>query len=200
MQTNGQWERPTTGEPRDVPTDEPPTDQVRLSVAEAARALGITEGAVRSRIKRGTLPTIKEAGNVFVLWGDGTSRANHTPYTDVPTDVPPEASPGEPSDQAHHATELVESLREQVDYLKGQLDAEGEAGRGKDHLLARALERIPAAIEPPTEDPAPEAAPATPGQPESAPDEGGGVKAGADASSAGEGHMERRSWWRRLFG
>ena len=37
--------------------------------------MGITEGAVRSRIKRGTLPTTKERGTVFVLLGDGTSGA-----------------------------------------------------------------------------------------------------------------------------
>jgi hypothetical protein len=177
MEANGHQERPTTG----VPTDGPPTDHVRLSVAEAARALGITEGAVRSRIKRGTLPTIKEDGNVFVLWGSGTSEANHPTYTDEPRDVPT----GEPSDQPEQpqAGELVESLREQIDYLKGQLDVEREAGRRKDHLLAAALERIPQ-IE------APQEASETPPR----------------RSEAKEGEErvqddgERLSWWRRLFG
>ena len=55
----------------DEPRDEPQADQ-RLIVAQAADALDITEGAVRSRIKRGTLPTVKEGGTVYVVLG-GTS-------------------------------------------------------------------------------------------------------------------------------
>jgi SAM-dependent methyltransferase len=46
---------------------EPQANHERLTVAQAAASLGITEGAVRSRIKRGTLPTTKEGGTVFVL-------------------------------------------------------------------------------------------------------------------------------------
>ena len=38
-------------------TGEPQANHERLTVAQAAAALGITEGAVRSRIKRGTLAT-----------------------------------------------------------------------------------------------------------------------------------------------
>src|SRR5215210_5541912 len=48
-------------------TGEPQANQERLTVAQAAAVLGITEGAVRSRIKRGTLPTTKERGKLFVL-------------------------------------------------------------------------------------------------------------------------------------
>jgi hypothetical protein len=66
-------------------TGEPQANQ-RLTVAQAAASLGITEGAVRSRIKRGTLTTTKEGGAVFVLLGDGTSQANQPTNTDVPDD------------------------------------------------------------------------------------------------------------------
>ncbi len=163
------------GEPRgDEPRDEPQANQ-RLTVAEAAVRLGITEGAVRSRIKRGTLPTIKEGGTVYVVWG-GTSEANHTAKTGEPS--------GEPSDQS----ELVESLQDQVQYLRQQLEAEREAGRRKDHLLAAALERIPA-IEPPE----------TPGEPRAAsegPERAEPRDRGAEAQEA----AERRSWWRTIFG
>jgi hypothetical protein len=113
-------------------TGEPQANQ-RLTVAQAAAALDITEGAVRIRIKRGTLPTVKEGGTVYVVLS-GTSEAKHPPHTD------------EPSDQS----ELVESLQDQVTYLRQQLDAEREAGRRKDHLLAAALNRIPA-VEAPQE-------------------------------------------------
>jgi hypothetical protein len=92
-------------------TGEPRANHERLTVAQAAATLGITEGAVRSRIKRGTLPTVKEGGTVFVLWGGGTSQAHQTPNTVVP------------GDQA----ELIDSLQDQIRYLREQLDAEREA-------------------------------------------------------------------------
>jgi hypothetical protein len=92
-------------------TGEPQANHERLTVAQAAAALGITEGAVRSRIKRGTLRTTKEGGTVFVLWGGGTSQANQSPHTGVPNDQ----------------SKLIASLQDQVSYLREQLDAEREA-------------------------------------------------------------------------
>src|SRR5215208_3393279 len=68
---------------------EPQANHNRLTVAQAAASLGITEGAVRSRIKRGTLPTTKEGGTVFVLLGGGTAQANQTPHAGVPSEVTP---------------------------------------------------------------------------------------------------------------
>jgi excisionase family DNA binding protein len=45
-----------------------PTAKVRkLTVLEAAEALGISEGAIRMRIKRGTLPSTREGGRVYIL-------------------------------------------------------------------------------------------------------------------------------------
>jgi hypothetical protein len=98
-----------------------PTDQ-RLTVAQAAAVLGITEGAVRSRIKRGTLPTTKEGGTVFVLWGGGTSQANQTPNPSVPTDQAP--------------PELVEALQYQIRDLREQLGQANEQDRKKRRIIA----------------------------------------------------------------
>lgn len=166
-----------TGEPYDGPWADH-----RLTVAQAARRLGITEGAVRSRIKRGTLPTVKEGERVYVVWSGGTSPANHPPDADEPT--------GEPS--AQH--ELVEELREQVAYLRQQLEAEREAGRRKDHLLAAALERIPA-IEAPRDEP---------GGPETDAEasEGAEPRSGTIGPQTGarEPETARRPWWLRWFG
>jgi hypothetical protein len=115
-------------------TGEPGANQDRLTVAQAATRLGITEGAVRSRIKRGTLPTAKEGGTVFVLLGDGTSQANQTPNTGVPGDQ----------------SELIEALRDQIGDLRRERDEWREQARITDRLLSAAMERIPA-IEPPQE-------------------------------------------------
>ncbi len=180
MQSNGQRERPTNGEPH----DEPQAYQ-RLTVAQAAASLGITEGAVRSRIKRGTLPTVKEGGSVYVVLVDGTPPTDQPPHTDEPT--------GEPFDQPQTSELLVESLREQVEYLRGQLDQEREAGRRKDHLLAAALERIPA-IE------SPEDAPAPPDSPVRGAEEADRGQTPQQDPPASEGRTTPRSWWRRFFG
>jgi hypothetical protein len=90
-------------------TGEPQSNQ-RLTVAQAAASLGITEGAVRSRIKRGTLPTTKESGTVFVLLGGSTSQANQTPNASVPG----------------AQSELVEELRDRVAFLEREMKRRGD--------------------------------------------------------------------------
>jgi hypothetical protein len=157
-------------------TGEPQANHERLTVAQAAAALGITEGAVRSRIKRGTLATAKEGGNVFVLLGDGTSQANQTPSEDVPSDQ----------------LQLIEALQDQIRYLREQLDAEREARteeqRRHDTIVAQLTSKIPA-IE------APQEPTDTPETVDEAPES-------AEHWSATGGAQEgpRRPWWRRVFG
>lgn len=118
-------------------TGEPQANHERLTVAQAA-ALGITEGAVRSRIKPGTQPTAKEGATVYVLLGGATSRANQTPNTGVPGDQ----------------SELIASLQDQIRYLREQLDAERQARteerRRHDTVVAQLASKIPA-IEAPQE-------------------------------------------------
>jgi hypothetical protein len=174
-----------------------PTDQ-RLTVAQAAAALGITEGAVRSRIKRGTLPTTKEGGTVFVLWGGGTSQANQAPNTGVPTD---------------RTAELIAALEGQIADLREQVRSERQAHAEARRLLAAALERIPPQLEAPSQDPpgTPSEATEQPGRVEPQP----AVESAQEPRESSEMHMpeagggplprdqqraSERSWWRRIFG
>jgi hypothetical protein len=138
----------------------------RLTVPEAAAELGTTSEGVRSRIKRGTLRTERESGRVWVILDTDQPRPGGAP------------TGGRAADRA----ELVDELRERVAFLERELETRTEENRRKDHLLAAALERIPA-IE------APES-PETPA--ESAPNTTGGPEAETPA--------EPRSWWRRVFG
>jgi hypothetical protein len=162
-------------------TGEPQANHDRLTVAQAAASLGITEGAVRSRIKRGTLPTIREGGTVFVLLGGGTSQAHQTPNIGVPGDQP----------------ELVDALQDQIRYLREQLDAEREARteerRRHDTIVAQLTSRIPA-IEAPEEPPseAPEAS-------ETVEEQQGRGEPHSTTVGTQEG-VQRRGFWRRLFG
>src|SRR5829696_3136558 len=108
-------------------TDRPGTNQQRVPVAEAAVLLGISEGAVRMRVKRGTLASTREGGRLYVLL-----------HTDPTTEQE------RPHDRTHDRTsELIATLQEQ---LQAERQAHAEARR----LLMAALERIPA-IEAPQE-------------------------------------------------
>jgi hypothetical protein len=93
--------------------------------------LGISADAVRSRIKRGTLKTVREGGRVFVVLG-GADRAqptNRPGATDPPTD----------------------DLREQVRYLREQLRREQEAHAEARRIIAGLVHRVPAIEAPPDE-------------------------------------------------
>lgn len=105
-------------------TDQP-RPASRLTVAQTADQLGISEDAVRSRIKRGTLRAERVEGVVYVLLGAGRPTTGKS--TDQATD---------PRD------ELIAVLRE-------QLTAEREARRRADHIIAALTERIPELEAPP---------------------------------------------------
>jgi len=163
-------------------TDEPQANQ-RLTVAQAAGLLGITEGAVRSRIKRGTLPTAKEGGTVFVLLGGGTSEANQSPNA------------GEPTDQSGL---VVAQLLDRVASLERQLERRGDETERLHQIIAGLAQanaeqaRTIRAIEAPaTQEESPEDAVTVEEEPERAEPRSG-------APGAQEG--AQRPWWRRMFG
>jgi hypothetical protein len=149
----------------------------RLRVPEAAQALGISPEAVRNRLSRGTLNSERERGTVFVLLE--ADRVRHT--GDIPSD--------RPADMSHEAP-LIEEMREHLEDLRTQLEAERQAHSEARRLLAAALERIPA-IE----------APASP-EPSEAPTTATEQPGSAEPQTPREGAQEGagRPWWRRVFG
>jgi hypothetical protein len=105
----------------------------RMTVHDAARKLGISEDAVRMRVKRGTLEAEREGGRLYVL-------LTKEPTTD-PTD---------------RTDALVEELRDRVRYLERQVEEERSARFRADQLLARLMERVPELESPaPPESPEP---------------------------------------------
>ena len=109
----------------------------RLSVSEAADALGVTVDAVRSRVKRGTIAHERAGGRVYVLLGADEARPGRDQYTGQARDQ----GARQPEDRT---AELIATLREQ---LQAERQAHAEARR----LLAAALERIPPQLEAPSE-------------------------------------------------
>jgi hypothetical protein len=161
------------------------TTDRRLTVLEAAELLDLTPDAVRARLRRGTLR--KERGE------DGTL------YVVLEREVADTTPTGRPTEQPTVALldakeQTISHLSEQLEFLRQQLQEEREESRRKDHLLAAALERIPA-IEAPPDTPNPNGSPEAPGAPQAASEEqGNGTGRGGDTSEP------RRSWWRALFG
>ena len=109
----------------------------RVTVQEAARLLGISEGAVRARIHRGTLETERDSGTVYV-------RLNADDTTNERTEQ----------------SELVQTLREYNAALERQLNAEREASAELRRIVAGLVQRIPE-LEAPSE---PRESPETPSE------------------------------------
>jgi excisionase family DNA binding protein len=141
-----------------------------MTVPEAAEALGITADAVRSRIKRGTLPTVREGGRVFVV----------VDATDQPTARAQATTPAVED-------RLYEEMRERIRYLEHQVEEERETRQRADTLLARLMDRVPE-LETSPEQRGSEAAETPPSEAE---------RESAQPPAEAE---DRRPWWRRWFG
>jgi excisionase family DNA binding protein len=134
--------------------DQTPHERIRMTVPEAATRLGISAEAVRARIHRGTLEHTKEGGTVYVLLTRHDVR-----HYDTRTHYDAERAHHNDDARTHHnavipaeAVRRLEDhnadLKDQVENLQRELEVRNDELRRKDHLLAAALERIPA-IEPP---------------------------------------------------
>src|SRR5829696_2992575 len=109
----------------------------RYTVAEAADMLGITTGAVRNRLSRGTLRKVKESGTVYVLLPADMSRDAERDADETPGGMPP------PERDA-----LISELRAHNDTLREQLEAERQAHAEARRIIAGLVERIPAIAAP----------------------------------------------------
>jgi excisionase family DNA binding protein len=100
-----------------VGEDRTPPEQRRYTVSEAAELLGISAEAVRTRVRRGKLPSERREGTVYVvLDADQTARV---------------------SDRTDDRTaDLINTLRE-------QLEAEREANRENRRIIAMLASRVP---------------------------------------------------------
>jgi len=159
-----------------------------LPVADAARVMGISRDALYKRIRRDSVGWERgEDGRIYVHVDTATDAA-----TDTHIDAAMDAS----TDQSA----LIASLEEQVSYLREVVRSRDdeirrreeeyrEEARRKDHLLAAALERIPA-IESPDTPSEPREAPVTPSE----------EQHGTHASPESQEPSQRRSWWRAFFG
>ena len=125
----------------------------KVTVAEAAQVLDTTADAIRSRIKRGTLQSVKEKNTVYVFLRPDQTPPEHRPDDDQTT-----------ARTQSDATALIAEMRDHIEDLREQLEAERQAHSEARRLLLSALEKIPPALEPPaSEAPEPREWPTIPG-------------------------------------
>ena len=150
----------------------------RVTAREAAGILGTTVEGVRSRIKRGSLDSMRVDGTVYVLLTpDQTDRARPDAQ-EIP--VGDQAQPGDQArpgdDLALHR--LVDEQREMIDWLKREVER-------KDTILMTLAQRVPELEAAPEPRESSQTPPAGQGNGAAYPEDGG---------------TDKRSWWRRFFG
>jgi len=113
----------------------------RHTVKEAADVLGITVDAVRGRIRRGTLDSVKLDGVVYVLL-DATNREHQndesaTESADASRQAADQAGiVADESGLVGDQSELVGDLRGQIDWLRREVER-------KDTIIMQMAQRIP---------------------------------------------------------
>jgi hypothetical protein len=145
-------------------------DLDRLTVADAASVLGISQDAVRKRIARRTISHDRdESGRVFVYLA--TSETVHKTDQDTAQD-----------DTTKTVQDTyIRSLEDQIAFLRRELER-------KDTILLNLTERIPQLEAPPEERESPQTVEEEP------------ERAEPDSATRGAQESARRPWWRRLLG
>jgi hypothetical protein len=142
----------------------------RLSVYQAAEALGVTVDAVRGRIKRDTIKWEKAGNRVYVFVDDESDTGRD-----------------QPTDRYGASNALISQLRDENAYLR-------EENRRKDEIImqqAISMRQLSA--------PAPPGSPEAPDTVEEAP-EGTEPRSDTGGAQEPVQGPQTRPWWRRLFG
>jgi hypothetical protein len=155
----------------------------RLSVAQAAAVLDVTQAAVYKRIQRGTVEHDKDAeGRVFVYLGA--------------SDIASDSSMDEPDMSTYRSMdlsntpELIAELRTHNESLRQEVEAWREESRRKDSILMAMAQRIPE-LEPVQD---------SSSEPTESPVMSSGATDKGRASPEQQEPSQRRSFWRQFFG
>ncbi len=144
----------------------------RLTVAQAADTLGITQDAVRKRIARGTIRHGKDhEGRIFVYLDTFERKSK----TDQDSRQDGESKTVQDADQDRY----TRSLEDQIEFLRQELER-------KDTIIMSLTQRIPE-LEAPSE-------------PQRSPERTSEGAGRGDVPPESHHSVERPSWWRRFFG
>ena len=157
----------------------------RVDLQTAAEVLGISSDAVRKRAKRGTIPYETGVDGKLYVWVDEASPGETDDYPDEPTD----------RDQG----DLVAELRDQVAFLRRELEAERNAHAEARRIIYILAQRVPE-IAPASPRDEPHGPETVAEEPEGTDASTGQVDRETASSTAPPGRVSRASWWRRFFG
>jgi hypothetical protein len=150
----------------------------RVSVAEAARRLGVSQDAVYKRIKRETIPWEKGADDKTYVWIE-----EH----DVSVDSPRSSTDRRYDSSTDQSTDpLLDELRDRIRFLEAELEDRKDEARRKDTVIMSLTQRIPEL----------EAA----SEPRRSPEKPSEEPAGTSTPPEQQERPQRRSWWRQFFG
>jgi hypothetical protein len=152
-------------------TDRPSPDLDRLTVAQAADALSISQDAVRKRIARGTIPHDRDDSGRVYVYLQPSETVHKTDQDNIQDDVTKTVQDS-----------YVRSLEDQIAFLRRELER-------KDAILLNLTERIPQLEAPSEPRESPQTAQEEPQRAEPRPATG-------DAQES----VQRRPWWQRWFG
>jgi hypothetical protein len=160
----------------------------RLTTAQAASKLGISEAGVRKRVQRGQMPHERdETGRLWVYLDTSGTAGQRSRDRD------------RTSRDSHAPDAVVSHMQAHIDSLERQLEQANERDRENRRIIAALTSRIP-------ELEAPSSFGEPPRSPEMADDEqqGRGPVPNAGGPQEGterpEGAREGVPWWRRMFG
>lgn len=151
----------------------------RYTVIEAAKVLDVGTDAVRKRVARGTVEHERVDDTVYVWLDNGHD----------------DGANGDGPALLGACTDQLDAHKDQVGYLRSQLDQERRANDENRRLLAALIQRVPeleARANPsgtsrPSDTPAQDAA-----------DGAGGPRSRTDAAGPQDG--SEKAWWRRWLG
>ena len=173
---------------------------VRMTVQEAAAALGITVEAVRGRMHRGKYGREKaEDGRVYVVL-----TPDQLANVDERSDERSEERSAHVRERSGGSGELVEELRDHVAFLRAELETRNkeiqrreeehrEEARRKDTIIAQLAQRIPELEAPRESPPEPQEASDTVSE-----ESEKGTYTGSPEQQPSP--RRERSWWRAFFG
>ena len=145
----------------------------RVTIQEAARRLGVSEGAVRKRVTRNTLPHDKDPdGRVYVYLDERTTRG---------------VDDGQDGGVDPNGSALISRLEGEVEFLRDQV-------RRQQEIIAQQAVTMRQLSAPPEE------ATEAPDTAEEAPEGSSEPRSGAGGAQEAAQGPERRPWWRRVFG
>ncbi len=149
-----------------------------VTLREAAEVLGVSKEAVRKRVKRGSLRSVKGEDGMVYVYLPASPPMGEDAVGDRDQGAQDPAHLGD-RDRGDHG-DLRDAL---IAELRAEVEAWREESRRKDHIIAGLVERLPPQLE----------------APQTTAEDAGGSEPRPATEDAQEG-SERRSWWRRWFG